>query len=216
MRSCFRIVLVLSLAFVLAGCNLPTPMPAVTPAPLRASPTSLLPRDTPTASEQATLVPTASVPANWQTYTDQQYGFTFRYPKEGQIANHENGYARINGLPFAPGTNLAEKYMEVNVAQNAFPCPSPNVDIESGSGGSQQILVNGIVFQQQNGVGAAAGNIFEWTAYSTQKANVCASLTFVLHSANPGNYLTPPPLFDKTAESKLFSSILATFAWLNP
>ncbi|MBU2609486.1 MAG: hypothetical protein KJ606_00865, partial [Chloroflexi bacterium] len=138
------------------------------------------------------------------------------YPKEGQIANPENGYARINGLPFAPGTNLMEKYLEVNVTQNAFPCPSPNVNIESGSGGSQQILVNGIVFQQQNGVGAAAGNIFEWTAYSTQKANVCASLTFVLHSANPGNYLTPPPLFDKTAESKLFSSILATFAWLNP
>lgn len=215
MRSCFRIVLVLSLAFGLAGCNLPTPAPAVSPAVMTESPTAMLSIDTP-APEQPTPIPTASVPADWQTYTDQQYGFTFRYPKEGQIANQENGYASITGLPFAPGTNLVEKYMEVNVAQNAFPCPSTNVNIESGNGGSQQILVKGIVFQQQNGIGAAAGNIFEWTAYSTQKANVCASLTFVLHSTNPGNYLTPPPLFDKTAESKLFSSILATFAWLNP
>lgn len=211
MRSCFRTVLVLSLAFGLAGCNLPTPAPAVTPTALKESPTSLLPGDTPTASEQPTLAPTASVPADWQTYTDQQYGFTFRYPKEGQIANQQDHAARIS-LPFIPGTNLAEKFIDVAVTENANPCVSQNPGVNQ----SQPLTVNGIPFLEESGADAGAGQVYEWLAYSTSKNNVCVSLTFVLHSTNPGNYLTPPPLFDKAAESDIFASILATFAWLNP
>ncbi|MBU2610316.1 MAG: hypothetical protein KJ606_05145 [Chloroflexi bacterium] len=209
MRSCFRTVLVLSLAFGLAGCNLPTPAPAVTP--MRASPTSLLPGDTPIATKQPTLAPTAAVPANWQTYTDQAYGFTFRYPAQGQIVSRQDHSARIS-LPVTQGTNLVEKFIDVAATENADPCVSQNPGVSQ----SQPLTVNGIPFLEESGADAGAGQVYEWLAYSTSKNNVCVSLTFVLHSTNPGNYLTPPPLFDKTAESKLFSSILATFAWLNP
>ena len=73
-----------------------------------------------------------------------------------------------------------------------------------------------IQFLEESGADAGAGHFYEWIAYSTSKNNVCASLTFVLHSTNPGNYTTPPPLFDKPAESDVFAPILATFAWLNP
>lgn len=216
MRSCFKIVLMLSLMFVMVGCNLPTPAPAVSPAVMTESPTAILPLDTP-ATEQPTPIPTASVPADWQTYTDQQYGFTFRYPKEGQIANQENGYARITGLPFAAGTNLVEKYLEVDVAENANPCSSPLTQgYAPGSYQSQQVTINGLAWVIEGGADAGAGQIHTWTAYSTVKGNACVSLSFILHSTNPGVYSTPPPLFDEAAESAVFADIVFTFVWLNP
>ncbi len=216
MRSCFKIVIVLSLAFGLAGCNLPTPAPMVTPASMTGSPTATSPLYTPT-TQQPTPTPTASVPANWQTYTDQKNGFTFRYPQQGQVANQENGSARINDLPFAPGTNLVEKYMEVNVAENVFPCSSPLAQgYPPGSFQSQQATINGLAWVIESGADAGAGQIHIWTAYSTVKGNACVSLSFVLHSTNPGVYSTPPPLFDVAAESDVFAAIVSTFVWLNP
>jgi len=167
--------------------------------------------------EQPTPAPTASVPADWQTYMDQQYGFTFRYPKEGQIFSQENGYARINGLPFAPGTNLVEKYLEVNVAENANPCSSPLTQgYAPGYIQSQQVTINGLAWVIEGGEDAGAGQIHTWTAYSTVKGNACVSLSFILHSTNPGMYSTPPPLFDEAAESAVFADIVFTFVWLNP
>jgi hypothetical protein len=43
---------------------------------------------------------------------------------------------------------------------------------------------------------------------------VCVSLTFVLHSHNPGVYVTPPPTFNRSAESFVFILIVDTFQWL--
>jgi hypothetical protein len=211
MRSYSKIVLVLTLAFVLAGCcNLPAPSPAVTPVAGKESPTSVLPSDTP-VTEQATLTPTASVPANWQTYTDQAYGFTYRFPSEGQIVSQQDHTARIS-LPVTQGTNLVEKFIDVAVMENTDPCVSQNPGVNQ----SQALMVNGVPFLEESGADAGAGQFYEWVAYSTSRNNVCVSLSFVLHSTNPGNYATPPPLFDKPAESDIFASILATFAWLNP
>jgi len=210
MRSCFKIVLMLFMAFALAGCNLPTPSPTVAPVAVIESPTPTLPPEMP-ATEQALPAPTASVPAGWQTYTDQAYGFTFRYPAEGQIVSQQDHSAHIS-LPVAQGTNLVEKFIDVEVTENANPCVSQNPGVSQ----SQQVTVNGISLLEESGADAGAGQLYEWLAYSTSQDNVCVSLTFVLHSTNPGNYATPPPLFDKPAESDIFPPILATFAWLNP
>jgi len=210
MRSYSKIMLVLSLAFVLAGCNQPAPSLAITPVEVTESPTPIMPLNM-LATEQPTLPPTASVPANCQTYTDQTYGFTFRYPADGQIISQQDHSARIS-LPITPGTNLAEKFIDVAVTEDADPCVSQNPGVSQ----SQPLTVNGIPFLEERGSDAGAGQFYEWLAYSTSKNNVCASLTFVLHSTNPGNYSTPPPLFDKAAESDVFAPILATFAWLNP
>jgi photosystem II stability/assembly factor-like uncharacterized protein len=38
-------------------------------------------------------------------------------------------------------------------------------------------------------------------------------MDFVLHSLNPGNYSTPPPVFDKAAESLVFAQMMGTFGW---
>jgi hypothetical protein len=164
--------------------------------------------------EAPTLAPTISIPAGWQTYTDQHFGFSFCYPPQAQVIDQQEAYARIIDLPFIPDTNLLEKYAEVNAVKNGFPCPSPYVDSLSGSTPSQQVTINGLSYTEQSGAGAGAGNIYEWTAYSTQRGDVCVSLTLVLHSANPMNYATPPPVFDAAAESQVFQDILGTFTWL--
>ena len=66
------------------------------------------------------------------------------------------------------------------------------------------------------GQGAAAGNRYDWTAYATTSNNACISLAFILHSANPGNYATPPPVFDMPAESAVIGATMATFNKINP
>jgi len=75
-------------------------------------------------------------------------------------------------------------------------------------------VINGISFLHEEGQDRAAGNIFDWVAYSAVNGNVCVNMLFILHSGNPGNYFpTPPPLFDPAAESRVFSQIVHTFAW---
>ncbi len=75
--------------------------------------------------------------------------------------------------------------------------------------------IAGLDFLVQKADEGAAGNLYQWTGYSTQRADVCASLTGVLHSTNPAMYSTPPPEFDQAAESAVFDQIAATFRWLD-
>ncbi len=77
--------------------------------------------------------------------------------------------------------------------------------------GSENVTINNIQFLKETGLGAAAGNIYDWTGYSTVKNNACISMVFVLHSANAGVYPTPPPDFDKAAESAVFTTIMNSF-----
>ena len=79
---------------------------------------------------------------------------------------------------------------------------------------TENVTINGIQFLKESGNGAAAGNFYEFVAYSAKSdANNCVSLTFILHSTDPGNYTTPPPEFDKAAESAVFDLIINTFDW---
>ena len=75
-------------------------------------------------------------------------------------------------------------------------------------------MINGIQFLKETGGDAGAGHIHQWVAYSTVRDNTCVSLGFILHSLNPGNFPTPPPVFDLSAESAVFEQIIETFAWL--
>jgi hypothetical protein len=189
-----------------------TPTRTFTPSLSRTSTRTRTPSitRTPTQTPTQVITPTPSAPDDWQTYTDQTYGFTFRYPAEGQIVNQQDHSARIS-LPFMPGTNLTEKFIDVVVMENADPCVSQNPGVSQ----SQLLTVNGIPFLEESGADSGAGHSYEWIAYSTSKNNVCASLTFVLNSTNPSFSTNPPPPFDKPAESDVFAHILATFAWPN-
>ncbi len=160
-----------------------------------------------------TPVPTSTLD-DWLTYTNQKYGFQFKYPKSGQIGDLQENSVHIY-LPFTAGANLKEKYLDARAVENADPCRSP-LALASIAQTSETVTINGIPFLKETGGDAGAGHIHQWTGYSTVRDNVCVSLDFVLHSINPGNYPTPPPLFDEELESAIFNEIMTTFAWLTP
>jgi hypothetical protein len=162
----------------------------------------------------ASLIPTATpLPDDWLGYTNSYYGFKFRYPPRLEdLPGNDNNYRRID-LSFNHNTNLTEKYLEVIVVENANPCQSP-LATQSMLQTSENVTINGIPFLKQTGADGGAGNLHEWVAYSTLKNNACISMDFILHSVNAID--PPPPVFDKAAESVVFSQIMSTFAWLEP
>jgi len=179
------------------------------------APTSTVtPTVTITPSPTSSATPTPTSPAgDWLTFTNQTYGFLFKYPPQGTITSGgDDNFTRID-LPFADGTNLREKYLEMIVAENVTPCESPLVT-QSMLVSSEMVTINGISFLKQTGEDGGAGHLHQWVAYSTLKDNVCVSLDFVLHSLNPGNFPTPPPVFDYAVESTVFEQIVSTYEWL--
>ena len=177
-------------------------------------PTVTPPGPSPTPSPTVIVSPT--LPSdNMLTFTNQTYGFQFKYPYLASIVSGGNdNFTRIN-LPFTSGTNLSEKYLEMIVAENVNPCQSP-LATQSILETSETVIINGITFLKQTGGDAGAGNIYQWVAYSTARANYCVSLDFILHSHNPGNYPTPPPVFDYAAETAVFGQMVSTYTWLTP
>jgi hypothetical protein len=77
------------------------------------------------------------------------------------------------------------------------------------------VTINGITFLKETGGDVAAGNLYEWEAYSAVRpnTNACVSVAFVLRSQNAGSDPSAPPAFDKAAESAVFQIIMSTFAW---
>jgi len=163
------------------------------------------------ASTQATPTNTSAPSAT--LYQNTKYNFKFTLPTGATIASQADNVGRVN-LPIAAGTNLGEKYIQVDVVENANPCISPVMDGASAS--TENVTINSIQFSKQTGQGVAAGNIYDWVSYSTVRNTACISLTFILHSTNPGNYPVPPPLFDKNAESAVFATTMDTFNWITP
>ena len=165
----------------------------------------------PTPTPTPTASPTPP-PSDWLKYTNPTYGFEFNYPPQAQIVSQSNNALKMN-LPFTPGTNLREKYLQMTVIENANPCQSPLSASSPPSSPTETVVINGISFLKQVGGDAGVGHLHEWVGYSTLKNNTCISMDFVLHSLNPGNYATPPPIFDKAAESAVFAQMMSTFAW---
>ena len=155
------------------------------------------------------------VPPQWPTYTNQQYGFQFNYPPQAQIVDQTASSVKMN-LPYTPGTNLVEKYLQMSVNENVNPCQSPLSSTSPPESPTETVLINGISFFKQVGGDAGVGHLREWVAFSTQRNNACISMDFMLHSLGTGAFQTPPPVFDKTAESAVFMQIMNTFAWTAP
>ena len=153
------------------------------------------------------------VPDNWLKYTNPTYGFEFQYPSQSQIIDQSSNSLKMN-LPFTPGTNLREKYLQMTVIENADPCQSPLSSTSPPGSPTETVVINGISFLKQTGGDAGVGHLHEWVGYSTLKNNACISMDFVLHSLNAGNFETPPPVFDKAAESVVFTQMMNTFGFL--
>lgn len=171
--------------------------------------------------DTATPTPTiaATLAAGWVCYQNTAYAFQVCYPGDATLSEESPAHVRIN-LSFAPGTNLSEKYMNVDGSNEAaIDCESPQA-AGYGPGAvteSDQVFV-GLKWRVQSASDHGMGNIYDWTGYSTFRntgVNACASLTGILHSLQPGNFPTPPPVFDMAAESAVFEQIVDTFRWLD-
>jgi hypothetical protein len=186
----------------------PTASPPATWTPSTTSTSTATPTQTQTST--STPTPTASGPdtIGWNTYMDGKYLFSFKFPPGSTIASQSDNLGRVY-LPITPGTNLSEKWVSISVVEGANPCKSPTVGLLISS---ENVTINGIQFLKETGMDGAAGSRFDATAYSTLKGNACISLSFVLRSANLGNFPTPPPAFDKDAESAVFPVIMSTYA----
>jgi hypothetical protein len=182
----------------------------IVPAPATATGTPTPPPPTLTA----TLPP---VNTGQLSYINQKYGFQFSYPASSSLTTAQDGFVRIN-LPFVSGTNLIEKYLEVTVFENVSACTSPFTNGHApGSIVSESVTSsNGIQFVKESGQEGAAGQMYEWVAYSAVKGTACISLNFVLHSANPLNYPVPPPVYNKDLESAVFLDVASSFNWTTP
>jgi Ig-like domain from next to BRCA1 gene len=182
----------------------------ITPIITTVAPTTAVP----TTAVPTTAVPTtpvATTPPASTSYQNSRYGFKFTLPAGATIANQTDNLGRVNLPLVTPGTNLSEKYIQVSVTEGKNPCVV--TDFEGGEA-IERVTINNIQFDKQTGQGVAAGNIYDWTGYSTVRNNACIILAFILHSTNPANHATPPPVFDKAKESEVINTVMNTFSWL--
>jgi hypothetical protein len=181
-----------------------TRWPTVTRGSIATRPTT----PTWTAIPSPTMVAaTSTQPASgeWLRYYNSAYNFEFYYPADASIAAQDDGFVQIY-FAVAPGTNLVEKYLELHVSAASQACPSLYAGTPAGT-----VIVNGASLQIGTGSDAGAGQLREYTTYSTQQDNACFGLTFILHSGNIDAFPAGTPEFDKAAESALFPMILNTF-----
>jgi hypothetical protein len=195
------------------GAGSGAPQQAGTPVPTTAVPTTpTTPVPTTATTPAATISPTAGTPGTpssySSTYQNNKYNFKFALPASAYIVSQTDNLGRVS-LPLVDtGTNLQEKYILVNATEGKDPCVS--TDMEGGTA-IVSVNINGNQFSKQTGQGAAAGNQFDWTSFATTHNNACIILAFVLHSTNPGNYSTPPAVFDMAKEAAVIDTVMNTY-----
>ncbi len=189
-----------------------TPTPTGTTGASSATPTNTTAPSsaTPTASPTPTQTQQGNSSGQYQNTT---YNFKFSLPAGATIVSQSDTVGRVSLPVVTAGTNLLSKYIQIHVVEGANPCVSPAVDGLPSS--TENVTINNIAFVKTTGQGAAAGNRYDWTVYATTRNNACITLAFVLHSANPGNYATPPPVFDMAQESAVIGATMATYGPIN-
>ena len=87
--------------------------------------------------------------------------------------------------------------MEIDVRDLGLDCRQTTYGGAVVSDTRTSLQTDGGSFLVETGTGIALGNIYEWTSYSTLRGANCVTITFVLHSANPGSTPPRPPHLTK-------------------
>jgi hypothetical protein len=185
-------------ALILAGiaCGPLGGTPTLPPRRATDPPDSLPPRS-------ATESPSIDPLAGWITYSNADCEYEIRVPPGSTITPGTDS-DRID-LPFASGTNLREKWIEVTCEPIATGCSSMLGE------GSREF--NGTMFSFYEAADAGAGNYWNWITYTAPAGTMCTDLSFTIHSVNAMNYTPPIPEYDETAETAVYDEIMETFTW---
>jgi heat shock protein HslJ len=158
---------------------------------------------------------TGSEPEGWPVYRNETFGFEIGYPEGGANPPTGNDTSMRIDLPFTAGTNLQEKYLQIDASSGATECASPlTAGYAPGALTPESVTIGGLDWTKVSGSDAGAGNYYDFTAYTTTQGDTCVSLSFMLHSTAAQNYTPPLQEFDRDAESAIFEQIVATFHWL--
>lgn len=163
---------------------------------------------TPTASPTPIPTATGTDTTSWNTYLNDTYSFRFKFPPGSITASQSDTGGRVI-LPIAAGTNLRQKVLDVSVVEGVSPCKSPGTNPMATS---ENVTFNGIQFLKETWGEGATSHRGDITAYSTAKGNACITMSFLLWSVVAEVLETPPPLFDRAAESAVFTTIMSTYA----
>lgn len=144
------------------------------------------------------------------TYRNEGSGFEFKYPVEAEFMGETQAGVAIINLPFASGTLLQEKYLVVSDSGIKNCSISRKANIRN----SETVTINYIVFLKETSEEGAAGSFYDSTEYSTVKDDSCIRLVFILRSASPGVFDTPPPNFNREEEIAIYDQILSTFKFI--
>jgi hypothetical protein len=175
--------------------------------------------------------------ADWQTYTNTQYGFEFKYPTHATTTPDTNSvYISFpdQNVDFAAATTPSgsSRAFTANIST------SLNVMVESSTStdmffspdmiqSSSTVQVDDLTFNKTVGTGVGAGSIYNSIVYSTVQGDKSYWFNFILrHATDLGLYVYPVPEgyqaeFDaRIAEaeqtfSQTASLIVSTFKFFN-
>jgi hypothetical protein len=170
-----------------------------------------IPSATPSLPPQNTLTPvptSVSVDPSWSMYQNTTYGYFLRFPP-GTTVTSSSVEKVIFNLPFAPNTNLLQKYLQTDVRTNSGSCTNP---LGWTASASSTVTMNGIQYLFESGTVVNTYKQNDWRSYSTVRGTNCFSFSFVLYSNTSG---APAP-FNRTAESAVFDAILSTIGFTSP
>ncbi len=168
-------------------------------------------------SATKTTTTTADVTANWKTYTNTDYGFSFKYPGEWKVANNDSNSSAIDASVDVNTAN-GQSYYLIEISREKFASVDDyiknqnaliNKTIAEGGPGTtlpagENVTINGINYTKLNNVGNGGGAAGSRDWYLTSKNGYVYKVE-VEKTASEG------PVFDLDPYITTAGQILSTF-----
>jgi hypothetical protein len=170
-----------------------------------------------------------NVTSDWKSYSNHDFGFTLRYPKDFTVCEGGLDYCEITWRSYIPvcddntidcfvytgkeyeGTNFSAAALSVNVLRDKRTEQACN-EMDMGSNPIKTKTINGVLFHYGMAGGAAAGNWADWAKYRAFYDQVCFELAANTSGVNLGGF-EPGTIkeFDEAKLDKEFDAMLNTF-----
>ncbi|RSN76249.1 hypothetical protein D6D85_04675 [Candidatus Methanodesulfokora washburnensis] len=156
--------------------------------------------------------------SDWKTYTNEEYGFEVKYPKDSKVG--KVGKSIVIDLPLTPGTNLTGKYLKIFIDnKNREECSDPAPEYTRAPGTleelkSERVIFNKVVFYKKEVGDCGMGSCIITQYFSTYHNDYCFHLTFELYYSGviyTPDYKGPLKEFDEIKEKETFNKMLSTF-----